>query len=416
MSGTSLRRVVIVGASLAGLRAAEQLRSLGFDGTVTMVGAEPHLPYDRPPLSKAFLAGTLPEERIVLRKPDDIDTLQLEWRLGTRATALDLDRRTVSTDTDPTPVPFDGLVIATGGTPRWPGSWPRLTGMHALRTLDDARALRADLDAAPRRVVVIGAGFIGAEVAGTARAKGLEVTVVEAAPVPLTRGLGPVMGAAVSALHRDHGVDLRTGVGVAAIRGDGAGGDARVTAVVLTDGTVVEADVVVVGIGVAPETGWLESSGLELRDGVVCDAALGALGTHGVVAAGDLTRWPNPFLGEEVRVEHWTNAAEQGPHAVRTLLDRAAGGAGAPYAALPFFWSDQYDRKVQFLGRAGEADEVEVVLGSFDDRRFVAVYHRHGRLTAALGLGMPKYLMRFRPLLLEGADLRRAREHAASLS
>jgi NADPH-dependent 2,4-dienoyl-CoA reductase/sulfur reductase-like enzyme len=215
-------------------------------------------------------------------------------------------------------VPFDGLIIATGGTPRWPASWPHLDGMTALRTLDDAKALQAHLDGSPQRVVVIGAGFIGAEVASTARAKGLDVTIVEAMPVPLTRGLGPRMGAAVSAIHRDHGVDLRTGVGVAGIHGDGAG---HVTTVALEDGTTLDADVVVVGIGVAPETGWLASSGLELRDGVVCDATLAAVGFHGIYAAGDLTRWPNAFSGEEMRVEHWTNANEQGVLAAKNLLE-----------------------------------------------------------------------------------------------
>ncbi len=405
----SLRHVVIVGASLAGLRAAETLRTDGFDGQVTLVGAEPHLPYDRPPLSKKLLSGDLPPERIQLRKPEEYHDLGLDLRLGTRATSLDPDARRVRLD-DGDELTFDGLIVATGASPRWPAAWPRLAGMTALRTLDDCLALQALLRAGPQRVVVIGAGFIGAEVAATARTMGLEVTILEALPVPLSRGLGPRMGAAVSALHRDHGVDLRTGTGVEAIDADASGHVARVR---LHDGSAVDADVVVVGIGVAPETGWLDGSGLELRDGVVCDATLAAVGVPGVYAAGDLARWPNVLTGEELRIEHWTNAAEQGAMAARNLLAWSAGGPGTPYAPVPFFWSDQYTTKIQFLGRAGEDDEVAVVHGSVEERRFVALYGRDGRLRGALGLGMPKQLMPFRRLLAEQVGWEEALAFAA---
>ena len=297
--------MVVVGGSLAGLRAIETLRNEGFEGRVTLIGAETRQPYDRPPLSKKVLAGEWEPERIALRRDGDLGSLDVDARLGRTATGLDVDERVVTVD-DGERVPYDGLVIATGATVRRLPDQPELDGVYMLRTLDDCLALRAALTAGSPRVVVVGAGFIGAEVAATARGLGCEVTVLEALPVPLARALGPRMGLACAELHGDHGVELRLGVGVAAIEGT-----ARVEQVRLTDGSVVPADVVVVGIGVAPATGWLEGSGLELRDGVVCDATLAA-GPPGVYAAGDVCRWPNALFDEEMRVEHWTNAAEQG--------------------------------------------------------------------------------------------------------
>jgi NADPH-dependent 2,4-dienoyl-CoA reductase/sulfur reductase-like enzyme len=402
-----VHRVVVVGASLAGLRAAETLRSEGFDGEIVMIGAEAHLPYDRPPLSKRFLAGEVDAERIALRKPDAIDELALAWRLGVRATALDLDRRVVRCD-DGEDASFDALVIATGGTPRWPSAWPHLPATTALRTIDDAQRIKAVLDASPTRVCVIGAGFIGAEVAATARKAGVDVTIVEALPVPLVRGLGEQMGGAVSALHRDHDVDLRVGVGVASVEG-GAVDGATVT---LDDDTRIDADLVVVGIGVSPETAWLEGSGLELRDGVVCDATLACANAAGVFAAGDVARWPNGLYGEEMRVEHWTNAAEQGQLAAMNVLAHATGADPKPYEPVPFFWSDQYDAKIQFVGRGSSDDEVRVVHGSVDERRFVALYGRNGKLRGALGVSLPKLLMPYRRLLSAGASWDDAVNHA----
>ena len=286
---------------------------------------------------------------------------------------------------------FDGLVIATGASVRRLPGQADLEGIFVLRTLDESLALRAALTTGSPRVVVVGAGFIGAEVAATARGLGCEVTIVEALPVPLVRGLGPRMGAACGELHRDHGVTLLLNVGVSALEGRG-----RVERVRLTDDRVLEADVVVVGIGVAPATTWLEGSGLELRDGVVCDATLAA-GPPGVFAAGDLCRWPNELFGEEMRVEHWTNAAEQGAHAARNLLAAMAGDAGQPYAPVPFFWSDQYGQRIQFLGRAGPEDEVRIVSGSVEERAFVALYGdgarpagRAGPLPPEAGHGVPE--------------------------
>ena len=385
-----LQNVVIAGASLAGLRAAETLRLQGFDGRVTLVNGEAHLPYDRPPLSKRVLSGEIDHEAIKLRKDVDYEPLDLDFRFGRFATALDVARQTVTLD-DGEVLPYDGLIIATGASPRRIPGTPDLEGIHVLRTIDDALALRAELDKVPSRVVVVGAGFIGAEVAATARKRGLEVTILEALPVPLVRALGNHMGAACAAVHADHGVEVRTNTGVEAIEGSG-----RVERVRLSDGSTLDAEVVVVGIGVAPNTSWLEGSGLTIRDGVVCDETLAA-GPPGVYCAGDIARWPNPLFGEEMRVEHFTNANEQGAAAASNLL--LGPGNGVPYAPVPFFWSDQYDTRIQFLGRAHGDDEVQVVHGSVDERKFVALYGREGRLVGALGMSVPKLLMPFRKLL-----------------
>ncbi len=399
--------IVVVGASLAGLRAAEELRSLGHDGTITMVGDEAHRPYDRPPLSKQVLAGRRqPEDTALGVATGAIDDLALDWRLGAAAAGLDLAERAVLLD-DGERLPYDGLVIATGATPRRLPATDHLQGVHTLRTLDDCLAIRAALDARPGRVVVVGAGFIGAEVTATCRGLGVEVTLVEALPVPLERALGARMGLVMADLHRDHGVDLRLGVGVDEIQGG-----RRVERVRLTDGTVLDADLVVVGVGVSPNTGWLAGSGLTIDDGVVCDEACAA--APGVVAAGDVARWPNARFGEAMRVEHWDNAIEMGAHAARTLL--AGPGGSMPYTPVPWFWSDQYDRKVQLAGRAGASDAVEVVAGSVEERRFVALYGRGDRLVGVLGMNQPAQVMRWRALIEQStrwdAALARARESA----
>ena len=403
----STQTIAIVGASLAGLRAAETLRTGGFDGTVTLIGSEPHLPYDRPPLSKKVLSGEWDVDRIILRKPDAYADLGLDFRLGQAASGLDLDQRAVVL-ADGSSVRFDGCIIATGAHCRRLPDQPSLAGIHELRTLDDSLRLHTALKAATN-VCVIGAGFIGAEVAATARQMGRPVTIVEAMPVPLLRGLGPQMGPVCASIHNDHGVDLRLGIGV-----DGFLGAEHVEGVRLADGSVVTADVVVVGIGAAPTTGWLDDSGLTLRDGVVCDRHL-STGAAAVYAAGDLTRWPNEFLGEEVRVEHWSNASEQGAHAAQNLLAELNGSEREAYAALPFFWSDQYDRRIQFLGRAHPDDRTAVVVGSVDDRSFVATYERDGHLVAVLGMNQPRATMGFRKLLLAHAPIEEANAHAAGL-
>ena len=389
---TPERRIAIVGASLAGLSAAEALRDGGFDGTITIVGGEPHQPYDRPPLSKELLAGAWEVDRVALRPREHLDQLDLDWRLGRRATSLDPGADVLHLD-DGATLAFDGLVVATGAAPRSIPGTPPLDGIWTLRTLDDCLGLRADLERSPT-VAVVGAGFIGAEVAATCHGRGLDVTVIEAMPVPLERALGVEMGGACASVHSDHGVSVRYGVGVAGFEGSG-----RVERVVLADGSSVEADVVVVGIGVAPVTGWLEGSGVELRDGVVCDATCASVSRPNVVAAGDVARWHNPLFGEDMRVEHWDNAVAQGRAAGRRLLD---GPTAEPFAPVPYFWSDQYDVKIQFAGRLG--DEVRVVDGSIEERKFAALYGRAGRLVGVLGMNRPRLVMQFRRLIAAQAS------------
>jgi NADPH-dependent 2,4-dienoyl-CoA reductase/sulfur reductase-like enzyme len=389
--------VVVVGASLAGLRAAEEVRHEGHTGPVIIVGDEIHAPYDRPPLSKQVLSGKWEVARIHHHAPDALDTLGLEFRLGRRATRLDQEERMLWTD-DGESLHYDGLIVATGATARTLPGTESQPAVRALRTLDDCLAIRRTLlDAGEgARVVVIGAGFIGSEVAATCRGLGAEVTVVEALPTPLGRVLGDQMGEACAGLHRAQGVTLLTNVGVDRVVP--ASGTSAV--VHLVDGTALEADVVVVGIGVVPATSWLEDSGLLLDNGVVCSETLFA--ADRVVAAGDVARWTHPGLGEQLRVEHWTNAAEGGAAAARNLL--AGSSPAVPYGPVPFFWSDQYATKIQVIGLPGPDDEVVVVEGSPEEGKLVALYRRGDRLRAVLAFSRPRHLMAYRPLLAAGAS------------
>jgi 3-phenylpropionate/trans-cinnamate dioxygenase ferredoxin reductase subunit len=398
-----LDSVTIVGASLAGLHAALTLRKEGFEGRVTVIGDEPHEPYDRPPLSKQVLSGEWDSDRIAL--PAASEDLGLDWRLGRRALGLSVTDRVLTLDRDER-VPFDGLVLATGARPRRLPGTEGLGGLHVLRTLDDCVGLRRDLDAGPQRVVVVGAGFIGAEVAATCRGRGLEVTLLEAAPAPLERGLGREMGLVVAGLHREHGVDVRLGVGV-----EGFDGGARVGGVRLSDGSRIEAEVVVVGIGVEPVTDWLEGSGLTLDDGVVCDAS--CLAAPGIVAAGDVARWPSGRFGRSVRLEHWENAVQQGEAAARRLLHGRV--EAVPYDPVPWFWSDQYDRKIQLAGSSVPHDEVDVVIGSTDDYRFVALYGHRGRTVAVLGMNRPRHVMQLRRHVVDATPFDEAQAAARAL-
>ena len=385
--------VSIVGASLAGYWAAETLRRDGFEGRISLIGDEPHAPYDRPPLSKKFLAGDLDDDRLPLTTAEKLADLGLEMRLGCRATGLDVATRTL--EVDGVAEPYDGLLIATGARCRNLPGTAGLAGVHTLRTRDDAEAIRDALANGARRVVVVGAGFIGAEVASTAIGRGAAVTMVEALEAPFGRVLGVEMGAVMADVHRWHGVDLRTGVGV-----DEVLGDDRLAGVRLADGATMEADLLVVGIGVVPNTDWLEGSGLTLDDGVVCDET--CLAAPDVAAAGDVARWANPRYGEVMRVEHWDNAVQQGAHAARRLLQ--SDEEATPYAPVPWFWTDQYDRKVQLAGRPHTDDEVRVVAGSTAEHRFAAFYGRDGRFTAALGMNRPRQVMQSKGLLDAGAS------------
>ena len=403
--------VVVVGASLAGWRAVETLRAEGFEGDITLVGEELHLPYDRPPLSKQVLAGTWPPERVVLADRHRSSALRVHEVLGHRAVRLDAAARQIEID-DGTLLAGDAIVLATGASPRrLPGTEElgQHDGLFTLRTLDDSLALRAALTAREScRVVVIGAGFIGAEVASTCAALGCRVTVLEAMEIPLANVLGPQIGAYCATLHADHGVDLRTGAGVAGIqRVEGAHGG---LVVALSGGDSIEAHVVVVGIGVLPSVGWLDASGLTVENGVVCDDRLFA--AEGIVAAGDMARWNWRHDGGEelIRIEHWQLAAEAGVAAARSLL---AGRADAvPFNPIPYFWSDQFDIRFQVLGNPGGTDEVKIVEGSLDEGKFVALFGRAGRLRAVMAIGKPRQLMGFRPLLEAGSSWDDALAHA----
>ncbi|MGX9885376.1 NAD(P)/FAD-dependent oxidoreductase [Streptomyces sp. NPDC002276] len=384
-----MRTVAVVGASLAGLSAARSLRRQGYDGRLVVIGDELHRPYDRPPLSKEFLAGTLGEADLALESDDE--DLRAEWLLGARAVALQVDgaERVLTLD-DGREVRADGVVLATGAVARNLPGTDGLAGVHTLRTLDDARALRDEL-ALGGRLVVIGGGFIGAEVASTAYALGLDVTVIEAAPTPLAGPLGETMGGIVSALHEAHGVRLLCGVGV-----KGLSGEARVDAVLLEDGRTVPADTVVVGVGARPCVDWLEGSGVELDNGVKCGAD-GRTGLAGVVAVGDCANWYDPRAGSHRRVEHWTGARERPDAAVAALLSWGAAEPGVPRP--PYFWSDQYGVKIQFAGHAAGADSVTVEEGAPGDRSFLAVYRCAGQPVAVLAMDQPRLFMRWRKQL-----------------
>jgi 3-phenylpropionate/trans-cinnamate dioxygenase ferredoxin reductase subunit len=412
--------VLVVGASLAGWRAVETLRSEGFDGTISLIGEEPHLPYDRPPLSKQVLAGTWPPEKAVLADKRRSSEHRVHEVLGRRAIRLDAESRKVELD-DGTILEGDGIVVTAGARPRpLPGTedLSQRDGLFTLRTLDDSLALRAAVTAVDEaRVVVIGAGFIGAEVASTCAELGCRVTVLEALDVPLRNVLGPLIGHHFASLHESHGVDLRTGVGVRAVRraageggaADGTGGGRLV--VELSGGETFHADVVVVGIGVVPATDWLADSGLTIDNGVVCDERLFA--ADGIVAAGDIARWQwRRDGGEElIRIEHWQVAAEAGVAAARSLL---AGRADAPaFEPVPYFWSDQYGIRLQVLGSPRGSDEIHIAEGSPEEGKFVALFGRADRLRAVMAIGRPRQLMGYRPLLAGGSSWGDALVHAA---
>ena len=402
-------RLLVVGASLAGLRAVEAARKAGFEGRITLIGSEQHLPYDRPPLSKELLNAAVPgvEAPLPYFRSEEYLTndLQVELLLGAPATGLDTAQHKVLIGDRG--VPYDALVIATGSELRRLPVADDLGGVHGLRSLEDALSIRSALDEGAN-TVVIGAGFIGSEVASSVRKRGLEVTIVEAMATPLTRAVGAEMGAALAALHERNGTSLMCGTGVKSVEGTGL-----VERVVLHDGTVLEADLVVVGIGVSPCVQWLEGSGVALDNGILCDETLWT-GVPGVYAAGDVVNWKNPTFSVHQRMENWTAAAEQGAVAARNALDPENA---KPYATVPYFWSDWYGSRIQLVG-VPDADQVLVVDGSVEsDDRWTALYRSGDRLTGALTVNGPSVIMKYRRMIdqhcswtdaLEFAQRRRA--------
>jgi 3-phenylpropionate/trans-cinnamate dioxygenase ferredoxin reductase subunit len=373
-------RVVIVGASLAGLRAAQAVRSARHAGALVVVGDEAHLPYTRPPLSKQLLAGEQEHADCAFPGADAVDC---EWRLGAAATGLDREGKVLAL-ADGSSVAYDRLIVATGARAR---TWPdQVDGVHTLRGVEDALALRAALDAKPSRVAIVGAGFVGCEVAATARRAGVPVTLIDVAPQPLLP-LGPELGARAAALHREHGVDLRLGEGVTAV--DAAG-------VTLAGGDRVDAEVVLVALGAIPNTEWLRDSRLLLdaRGGIVCDGTLTSVTDDDILAAGDVVSWPHPLAaGDVVRVEHWTVAAEHGALAGRNAIANAADRSA--HVAPPYFWSDQYDVKIQAVGFPARAATLEIV--DEDGPRLIAeARDASGRLVGAIAFNNAKKLAAYR--------------------
>ena len=373
---SQLSQIVVVGAGVAGTRAAETLRQEGYGGDLTIVGAERHAPYHRPPLSKKLLTGKVHRVGI-----DFAPQLDLDARVLRGASALKLDMSShivhVRDENRDLAVQFDGLVIASGAVPReWPDG-PVPDGVLLLRTVEDCLAIRERLGSRPR-VVVVGGGFIGAEVAASCRSLGLDVVLVEKTAGPLLAVLGKEMATCWADLHRQNGVDLRVDVGVDAFAGNG-----RVEAVRLTDGSQVPADLVVIGLGVTPATDWLDGSGLSIDDGVICDATGAVQGGTDVVAAGDVARWWHPLYERHLRTEHWEDAGRQGAAAARTLL--AGPDHAETYDDVPYFWSDQYDVKLQMLGIPADYDAVKIVEGNPEAWQFVAAYGRDGHTIAVMG-------------------------------
>ncbi|CCW10271.1 NAD(P)/FAD-dependent oxidoreductase [Rhodococcus aetherivorans] len=381
--------IVVVGGSLAGLRALETARRAGYAGRLTLIGAETHLPYDRPPLSKEYIDSDQESHITHFTGVEELaDGLGVSLMLGQPATSLDLANGIVHVG-DCT-VPYDAALIATGATARTIPAAAHLDGVVTLRTIDDARIVRSALDQGAR-VVVVGAGFIGAEVAAAVRKRGRSVTVVEALPIPLIRAVGETAGRWLSALHERNGTELICGVAVESISGDH-----RVEGVRLANGRHLPADLVVVGIGATPATDWLTGSGLTLDNGIVCDATMHAGGN--VWAAGDVARWFSQDFETSLRIEHWTNAAEQGAHAMRNLLDPSNP---TPYRHIPYFWSDWYGNRIQLAGRP--IGEPTVVTGDPATDVFTALYRDGDRLIGALALNRRSDIMKYRALIARGS-------------
>ena len=397
---------MVVGASLGGLRAASALRTFGFEGRITLVGDERHLPYDRPPLSKEVLTGEKEPADAVLRPAPFFEEQEIELRLGSAAAGWDAESRTVIL-ADGEELGYEAAVIATGARARTLPGRGGLPGVHVMRTVDDATAIRSSLETA-RRLAVVGAGFIGSEVAASARSRGLEVDILEAAEQPLAAAVGREVGERCAALHSRYGVGLRCGAGVTGVREE-----ENQLAVETSDGSEVRCETVVVGIGVIPNVEWLEGSGVKVERGaVVCDQFL-RTSLDGVYAVGDLAEWDNPRFGRRMRVEHWTNTVEQAAAVARNICRTLDGEEPVPYEGVPYFWSDQYGHRLQLAGLAG--DDVTFVDDPPDEPALLALYREGDRLAGVFAIDRTAPLMKLRRLLLKGASFQEALQFASDL-
>ncbi|MFF6984354.1 NAD(P)/FAD-dependent oxidoreductase [Streptomyces sp. NPDC008343] len=392
-------RIVIVGASLAGLRAAETMRAKGFAGSLTLIGDELHEPYDRPPLSKQVLLGMATADHTALPRRRSLDAT---WRLGVAATGLDMAARRVRL-ADGDEVPYDRLLIATGVRARpWPHQGEAdLDGVFVLRTREDAAALARRLAQRPRRVLVIGAGFTGSEIASACRERALAVTVTERGSAPLVGALGGVVGTVAAALQREHGVDLRCGVMVTALEGDASG---RVRVAHLSDGSSVEADVVVASLGAIRNTEWLAGSGLGAGPrGIACDAGCRAFDIRGIVTddvfvAGDVARCPHPLFGYQfLSLEHWGNAVSQADTAAHNMLSESSDRL--PHIWVPAFWSSQFGVNIKSVGAPSMGTQIAITQGSLDTHRFVGVYGYQGRVIGAVAFDHARWLPFYEKLI-----------------
>lgn len=390
----SAGRIAVVGASLAGVRLIKALRRKGFSGDIVLIGEEDELPYDRPPLSKNFLIGDDPVAPRPLEPESFYDDVEL--RLGTRATGLDPRTGAVQL-ADGSSVRADYVVIATGAGSRTLPAVPDGDRVSRLRTVADARRIRAAMSEASS-LLVVGGGFIGCEVAASARARGLSVTIVEPLSAPVVRGVGEFVGGLIADLHRERGVDFRLGVAVERVHESSQGLD-----VTLTDGSRLEAGFAVVGVGAIAATGWLDRSGLAIADGLLCDDRGRVDGGAGHVwAAGDVAAWRTGPQGQARRVEHWTNAAEQASVLATNLLDDTSTVRHDP---VPYVWSDQYEHKIQILGGVRGDDQTTLLQGSFEERRFAVAYSRAGRLTGMVAFNLPREIAVKRSLVAESVPM-----------
>jgi 3-phenylpropionate/trans-cinnamate dioxygenase ferredoxin reductase subunit len=378
------RRVVIVGGGLGAYRVAEQLRKLGHQGTITVLGAEVHRPYDRPPLSKQVLRGERDSTAFA-----DTDRLDVRWVLGSRALSVEVDSREVASD-DGRVVSYDTLVLAPGGRPRTLPGIEVGSGVHVLRTIDDAQAIRESMRSR-KRLVVIGAGFIGCEIAASARRVGCDVDLIEGLAAPLIRVLGSDAASRVMDLHNANGVRMHLGATVDCVLRDES---TSVRGVRLGNGSIVEGRDVVVGIGIVPEVDWLVGSGVEIGDGIRCDGN-GRTNVDNIYALGDAAQWWHPLAGGHRRIEHWTTTADQAVVVAATIMSPEADAASA-LTAPPYFWSDQYDVKIQGMGFIDPSDDVELLRVRDRD---VLLYSRDGILRGVVGFSIPAAVMRTKPLI-----------------